>query len=287
MSRPEHLAPPELFYNDTEAKKYTQNSRIVDVQARLTYRALELLGLPEGKPGYLLDIGCGSGLSGEVLEEEGHYWAGVDIAPAMLDVAYDREVEGDLFLHDIGHGFGFRPGTFDGAISISVIQWLCNADKKCNNPFRRLTRFFGTLYTALSRGARAVFQFYPENDTQVSMITAAALKSGFTGGIVVDYPNSAKARKTYLCLFAGQRDGKAQTLPQGLSGDGDDGAGPTGVAFEGRRVDDMTRHRQPKKRKGLKDKDWILNKKEQMRKKGDKKVANDSKYTGRKRKPRF
>jgi hypothetical protein len=25
-------------------------------------------------------------------------------------------VEGDLFLHDIGQGFGFRPGTFDGAI---------------------------------------------------------------------------------------------------------------------------------------------------------------------------
>ena len=32
------------------------------------------------------------------------------------EVALEREVEGDLFLHDIGQGFGFRPGTFDGAI---------------------------------------------------------------------------------------------------------------------------------------------------------------------------
>ena len=45
----------------------------------------------------------------------------------MLDVAREREVEGDLCLHDLGHGLPLRPGTFDGAISISAVQWLCNA----------------------------------------------------------------------------------------------------------------------------------------------------------------
>ncbi len=34
----------------------------------------------------------------------------------VREVALEREVEGDLFLHDIGQGFGFRPGSFDGAI---------------------------------------------------------------------------------------------------------------------------------------------------------------------------
>jgi 18S rRNA (guanine1575-N7)-methyltransferase len=50
----------------------------------MTYRALELLNLPPGEPAFLLDIGCGSGLSGEILDEEGYVWAGVDIAPSML-----------------------------------------------------------------------------------------------------------------------------------------------------------------------------------------------------------
>jgi 18S rRNA (guanine1575-N7)-methyltransferase len=50
----------------------------------MAYRALELLNLPEDEPAYLLDIGCGSGLSGEILEEEGHIWVGMDIAPSML-----------------------------------------------------------------------------------------------------------------------------------------------------------------------------------------------------------
>lgn len=52
---------------------------------------------------------------------------GMDISPAMLGVALEREVEGDLCLQDLGQGLPIRPGTFDGAISISAVQWLCNA----------------------------------------------------------------------------------------------------------------------------------------------------------------
>ena len=86
---------------------------------------------------------CGSGLSGEALSEAGHQWIGIDISRAMLskytykvvttlsrsrgndvlthkiiaaDVAKEREVDGDLFIWDMGDGLGFRPGTFDGAI---------------------------------------------------------------------------------------------------------------------------------------------------------------------------
>jgi hypothetical protein len=29
-----------------------------------------------------------AGLSGECIEEQGHYWVGLDIAPAMLQVPY-------------------------------------------------------------------------------------------------------------------------------------------------------------------------------------------------------
>lgn len=33
-----------------------------------------------------------------------------------IEVAQEREVEGDLFIWDMGEGLGFRPGTFDGAL---------------------------------------------------------------------------------------------------------------------------------------------------------------------------
>jgi len=73
MSRPEHLMPPECFYNDDEARKYTNCSRIIKVQSDMTYRCLDLLGIPDlnedpdQEPQFILDIGCGSGLSSEIV----------------------------------------------------------------------------------------------------------------------------------------------------------------------------------------------------------------------------
>lgn len=99
-----------------EAGKYTQNTRIMRVQAEMAERCLELVRLPAGESCLLLDIGCGSGLSGEVLSEAGHMWVGLDISESMLEVAVGNEVEGDVLLADMGQGFGFRAGMFDGAI---------------------------------------------------------------------------------------------------------------------------------------------------------------------------
>ena len=92
----------------------------------------------------------------------------------MLEVAVEREVEGDLLLGDMGQGLPFRAGTFDGAISVSAIQWLCNADKKIHNPVKRLHTLFSTLYSVLRRGAKAVLQVYPENAEQMELITYQA-----------------------------------------------------------------------------------------------------------------
>ena len=50
----------------------------------------------------ILDIGCGSGLSGEVLTDNGHIWVGLDISRDMLNVAVERETEGDLYEVDLG-----------------------------------------------------------------------------------------------------------------------------------------------------------------------------------------
>eukprot|EP00124_Ichthyophonus_hoferi_P005278 Ihof_evm3s725 gene=Ihof_evmTU3s725 len=218
MSRPEHVAPAEIFYNAEEAAKYSTNSRMMSIQTQMTQRAVELLALPEDHPCLLLDIGCGSGISGEELTADEHVWIGMDISPHMLGIAMQREVEGDLLWHDMGDGVGFRPGMFDGVISISALQWLCNADHKTHVPKKRLQRFFSTLYAAMAKGARAVFQFYPETPQQLELITGAAMKSGFTGGVVVDYPNSTKAKKIFLCLFAGS---SGASVPQGLT-DADD-----------------------------------------------------------------
>ncbi|XP_042480142.1 18S rRNA (guanine-N(7))-methyltransferase RID2-like [Macadamia integrifolia] len=288
-SRPELQAPPEIFYNGSEARKYTSSSRIMEIQAKLSERALELLALPDdGVPRLLLDIGCGSGLSGETLSESGHQWIGLDISQSMLDVALEREVEGDLLLGDMGQGLGLRPGVIDGAISISAVQWLCNADKKSHNPKLRLKAFFGSLYRCLSRGARAVLQVYPENVAQRELILGFAMRAGFAGGVVVDFPHSSKSRKEYLVLSCGPPS-VSTALPSGKGEGGESCSDEDSEDEENQTVCISERHRPRKKlkpTKKVKGRQWVLNKKEQKRRKGDA-VPHDSKYTARKRKARF
>lgn len=281
--RPELTAPPELFYDTTQAKKYAQNSRILEIQSKMSERAIELLAIPEDNttPMLILDIGCGSGISGQTLTDQGHAWIGMDISRPMLDVARENEVEGDLFQADMGQGLFFRVGMFDAAVSISAVQWLCNADKKDHVPQKRLMRFFSTLYRSLRKGARAVFQFYPENSQQMELITQSAMKAGFSGGMVVDYPNSARAKKYFLVLFAGIPDRIAQKqMPKGLEDENE---------AQVRNV--TTRKNHEKRGKGkdrvmIKSKEWIIQQKERQLARGNE-VKPFSKYTGRKRKPKF
>ncbi|KAK7269260.1 hypothetical protein RIF29_21981 [Crotalaria pallida] len=288
-SRPEVIAPPEIFYDDSEARKYTSSSRIVQIQAELSERALELLALPEdGVPKLLLDIGCGSGLSGETLSEDGHHWIGFDISPSMLNIALEREVDGDLLLADMGQGLGLRPGVIDGAISISAVQWLCNADKSSHNPRLRLKAFFTSLYRSLSNGARAVFQVYPENIDQRELILNAAMRAGFAGGIVVDFPHSSKKRKEFLVLTCGQRSINA-SMPKGKDEDEAFCSDDDSEDEENQTVSISDRHRprkKLKKNKNGKGREWIMRKKDQMRRRGNV-VPPNTKYTGRKRKDRF
>lgn len=244
----------------------------------MTRRALELLDLKS--PSFILDIGCGSGLSGEILsdvpEDEGgpHVWVGMDISPSMLDTALQRDVEGDLFLADIGQGVPFRAGSFDAAISISAIQWLCNAETSDTTPSTRLSRFFNGLYASLKRGGRAVCQFYPKNDVQKQMITAAAVKAGFGAGLLEDDPNT-KNVKLYLVLTVGK--------------DATNGKDISAVVENMDGVDVLDQRKKGKGGKGdIKkgSKGWIIKKKEQMERKG-KIVKATSKYTGRKRRIQF
>ncbi|GAA5837394.1 hypothetical protein JCM3766R1_000433 [Sporobolomyces carnicolor] len=302
-NRPEHIAPPEVFYNAGEAQKYTSNTRVQSIQAEMTYRCLELLDLPASsedeelpRPSFLLDIGAGSGLSGEILTEEGHEWIGMDVSGGMLEVALEREVEGDLMLADIGQGIPFRPGSFDGAISVSVLQWLCNADSTTHSPAGRLLRFFTDLFGSLRKGSRAVFQFYPEGDEQVRFIMSQATKAGFGGGLCVDYPNSSKKKKFYLILFAGQPviGGKPQpiAIPEGLTDEHEQGGGgaKARVAYEKQRASIEKHRKRGGKGKKAGDKgttEWVKRKKELYRSRGKADVPRDSKYTARSRKPRF
>ena len=199
-----------------------------------------------------------------------------------MKVAKERDPDtGDLVHHDMGLGFPFRQRSFDGVISISALQWLCYPSSAEQDPRLRLNRFFSSLYSVLKKSARAIFQFYPESPEQAVLITQCASKVGFSGGLVVDYPNSAKSKKIYLCLSF-ERSYRTPTARS--------------VHDVGYAVDNVSRTttviKQEKKifkrsaKNSGKSKMWIVNKKYRYRMQG-KDVKKDSKFTGRRRPIKF
>eukprot|EP00792_Barthelona_sp_PAP020_P013550 TRINITY_DN890_c0_g1_i1.p1 TRINITY_DN890_c0_g1~~TRINITY_DN890_c0_g1_i1.p1 ORF type:complete len:274 (+),score=84.89 TRINITY_DN890_c0_g1_i1:56-877(+) len=269
--RPEYEMAPQLYYDEERANNYHKNSRIKKIQREMTERAIELLDLdPEEGAQYILDIGCGSGHSGKILAEFGHFWVGTDISVDMLKTANDH-CSGDLILSDMGNGLNFKAGTFDHAISISALQWLCNEDEKSHNARHRLMSFFNSLYGILKNGGRAVLQYYPDGAEQLELITGCALKAGFGGGNVVDFPNSTKAKKIYLVLYAGYQ-------PQELPG------------AKSHEMPSKQQYKKDHKRSDDKIKkgsvEWKLKKKERRRVQGLS-TKRDSKYTGKRRGPKF
>ncbi|ELP92143.1 hypothetical protein EIN_381000 [Entamoeba invadens IP1] len=272
MSRPEHIAPAEIFYNEEEAKKYSTNSRMSFIQQEMTERAIELMNLNGRTNLHILDLGCGSGFSGTTLEMNGQLYTGMDISFDMLKIA--KESNGSVVQGDMGGYLPFRPNTFDGCISISAIQWLCQSDKRSQNPLSRLRKLFESLFGCMKRGSRCVFQLYPESHFDLEMITNAAAKAGFTGGVVVDFPNSKKAKKYYIVLMCGEQKG-GMPMAKGVDVVDEE---ETSIKVDKKKFKNETKPRKIK----TKSREWILNKKQKQREKGLD-VRPDTKYTGRKR----
>lgn len=73
---------------------------------------------------------------------------------------------------------------------------------------------------------------------------------------MVDYPNSNKARKVFLVLMVGS----GGQVPQGLQGDAEFVENEEKAKFEKRR--ERAKARSSVKKKNIKDRDWVLKKKE-------------------------
>lgn len=195
MGVPELSGPAELYYNDKESQKYNSNTRVTKIQREMTLRALELLAMP-AEPCTILDLGCGSGLSGRAINELGHRWVGVDISPAMLAIAQSQTQSLGLLRCDLGIPLPFQKESFDYAVSISAVQWLFQSYATHHYPLSRVRTFFRSLYSTVA--VRAVIQVYCSKK-ELDILTKEARLAGFSGGMIVDNEGT-KNVKHFLVL---------------------------------------------------------------------------------------
>jgi 18S rRNA (guanine1575-N7)-methyltransferase len=190
-------------YAAAEAARYTDAN--AGIQEDLAARALALLGLGERAPPgrAVADLGCGSALAAPALAAAGlaDSWLGLDVAPAMLELAAGAATgaAGRLARADLGQGLPLRAGALDAAISVSAAQWVLFGP----DPAAAAGRLAAGLRRALRPGARAALQVYLEDDAQAAALLGAARAAGYAAaGLFWDFPHDTPAKKAFLCVRA-------------------------------------------------------------------------------------
>jgi SAM-dependent methyltransferase len=76
------------------------------------------------RSGRVLDVGCGTGLSGIALRDVGFAdLDGCDFSPPMLERAAGTGVYRRLFEADLNAGLGIQDGTYDHAVAVGVFSF--------------------------------------------------------------------------------------------------------------------------------------------------------------------
>ena len=184
------------FYDSDEVSKYAESKSLMNIQEKITIRALELLELPQ-KEALILDLGCGPGFAGMYLSEIGYKVVSIDLLLDFLqyyDIKDLNPIQSDMSF------LPFQPRTFDAVISISALQWLhrSNSTKETIKLVKYLAK---DAYNVLKPSSKAIFQFYPKNNAVMEEIGKNFVESTqFKGGFVIDNPNSPKKRHIFLVL---------------------------------------------------------------------------------------
>lgn len=184
------------YYNHNEISKYAKSKNIMNIQEKITIRALEILELTKNDA-IILDLGCGPGFTGLYLNEIGYRIVSIDL---IMDFLLYYDIKELNPLQSNMSFLPFRSQSFDAIISISALQWLCrNFNKQSTIDLMR--NLAENTYDVLKPHSKAIFQFYPKNDIIMKEVGKIFIETTqFTGGFIIDSPNYPKKRRIYLIL---------------------------------------------------------------------------------------
>lgn len=265
-------SPEDYFGQESMVDAYSSpKSAAFKNMQKMAAQAWEHLNLGENafRP-LVLDVGCGCGAGTAFFNEQGASVIGVDITPDMC-LKFQESLNMNInyiACCDAGLGVPFRPGVFDAAYGIDILNWILHPLPGGLPVSKRLKRFLESIHGCLASGGKAVFNFNPETPDIAELVSTTATLCGFGGSIYIENPNSGASRINWLILEVG---GTAVTIQDENSGV--QVGCPTVKSFnQGAR----------KQSNKFDKKEWIMKKKERQRLLG-KEVAKDSKYTGRSR----
>ncbi|MEM7070560.1 MAG: methyltransferase domain-containing protein [Pseudomonadota bacterium] len=112
--------------------------------AEIKYQAPEHIAyylstiLPLAHQSTILDLGCGTGLSGQALKPFARRLIGVDLSQKMLEIAREKQIYDLLIEDDLDHVFKTLDEFFDIVTAVDVLCYLGDLKKLHENVYRCL-----------------------------------------------------------------------------------------------------------------------------------------------------
>ncbi|MBY8990159.1 MAG: class I SAM-dependent methyltransferase [Candidatus Lokiarchaeota archaeon] len=215
MVRKNQLPQFPKDYLNEKAEEYDSSKWMERNQKRSTLLSIQYLfdeklvnqnerSLRYEKKFLILDLGCGTGFSSEILVENGFRVIGVDILPDMILRARDKKEElvkpkfFELILADINY-LPIRSNEIDHIISISAYNFIAYGRENYGEKIKQLTKTAKYIDTILKKNGRIVIEFYPKDDKELNIFKNSFINNGFDGFMVKNNPKQ-KAGQTFLLL---------------------------------------------------------------------------------------
>ena len=212
MTRKHALPQFPRDYTGEKAIEYSNSKWMERNQKITTLKCVEYLFDPnlgsyellEYSNYLILDMGCGTGFSTEVLLDIGFKVVAIDILLDMLSKAYQKIIAlsstplEEFILASIQF-LPFKPQTFDFIISISAYNFITYNKTNRNRVKDVLNKTARNLHHLLKENGRMVIEFYPNNEKQLQLFVDSFINNKFTGFYIKDNPDQSGGQ-TFLLL---------------------------------------------------------------------------------------
>lgn len=212
MGRKNRLPRFPFDYVNDKAIEYDNSRWMERNQKRTTSLSIQYLfdeklnnnksnGNQMGDPILVLDLGCGTGFSSEVLTENGFYVVGIDILPDMIFKAREKSKKLKnlmLILSDI-NSLPIRENKIDHIISISSYNFIIHGKENHGDQVKLLNGTAKYLGRILKEKGRIIIEFYPKDDQELAKFNNSFIRNGFEGFMVKSNPHQ-KSGQTFLLL---------------------------------------------------------------------------------------
>jgi len=189
-----------LIYN---AQKWMERN-----QKRSTLECIQYLSDPKlgsidmNKSYVILDLGCGTGFSTEIIQEYKFKVIGVEILSDMIELALQRKrefkINMELILANINY-LPIRKKAVDHILSVSAYNFIIHGKKTERGKKRTVNSTAKYLNKILRTKGRIIIEFYPRDDVERELFTSSFLNNGFEGFFIKNHPNQ-KSGQTFVLL---------------------------------------------------------------------------------------